>query len=31
LTESYSGTSDSYRAVGINARENTLVVYFYNG
>ena|SRR4029453_17454208 len=31
LTESYSGTSDSYRAVGINAKENTLVVYFYNG
>jgi hypothetical protein len=31
VTESYSGTSGSYRAVGINANENMMVVYFYNG
>src|SRR5262245_44532772 len=31
LSESYSGSSDSYRAVGIDAKRNTLVVYFYNG
>jgi hypothetical protein len=31
LSESYSGDSDSYRAVGIDAKNNKLVVYFYNG
>ena len=32
LSESYSGdSSDSYRAVGIDAETNRLVVYFYNG
>lgn len=31
LTESYSRDSDSYRAVGIDAKKNVLVVYFYNG
>jgi len=32
LSESYSGdSSDSYRAVGIDASNNRLVVYFYNG
>jgi len=31
LSESYSGGSDSYRAVGIDARNNKIVVYFYNG
>jgi hypothetical protein len=32
LSESYSGdSSDSYRAVGIDATNNRLVVYFYNG
>jgi hypothetical protein len=31
LSESYSGDSDSYRAVGIDAKNNKMVVYFYNG
>jgi hypothetical protein len=31
LIESYSGNSDSYRAVGIDVGRNILVVYFYNG
>jgi len=31
LSESYSGDSDSYRAVGIDYRTNVMVVYFYNG
>jgi len=32
LLESYSGEdSESYRAVGIDATRNVLVVYFYNG
>ena len=31
LSESYSGDSDSYRAVGIDAKSNKMVVYFYNG
>ena len=31
LTESYSRDSDSYRAVGIDAKSNKMVVYFYNG
>jgi hypothetical protein len=31
LTESYSGDSDSYRAVGIDLKNNKMVVYFYNG
>jgi hypothetical protein len=31
LSESYSADSDSYRAVGIDAKNNKLVVYFYNG
>jgi hypothetical protein len=32
LTESYSGdSSDSYRAVGIDATRNIMWVYFYNG
>jgi hypothetical protein len=32
LLESYSGEdSESYRAVGIDAGRNLLVVYFYNG
>jgi len=31
LSESYSGDADSYRAVGIDAKRNTMVVYFYNG
>jgi hypothetical protein len=32
LRESYSGEdSDSYRAVGIDAGRNVLLVYFYNG
>lgn|SRR5262245_48123290 len=31
LSESYSGDSDSYRAVGINPEKNQLIVYFYNG
>jgi len=31
LSEGYSGDSDSYRAVGINKRTHTMVVYFYNG
>ena len=32
LLESYSGDdSDSYRAVGVDAGRNLLVVYFYNG
>jgi len=32
LSESYSGdSSDSYRAVGIDAKNHKLVVYFYNG
>jgi hypothetical protein len=31
LNESYSGSSDSYRAVGIDARNNKMIVYFYNG
>jgi hypothetical protein len=31
LTESYSGNSDSYRAVGIDLTRKILVVYFYNG
>jgi hypothetical protein len=31
LSESYSGDSDSYRAVGIDAKTNKMVVYFYNG
>jgi hypothetical protein len=32
LRESYSGEdSESYRAVGIDAGRNLLVVYFYNG
>jgi hypothetical protein len=31
LSESYSGDSDSYRAVGIDAKKNTMVVYFYSG
>jgi hypothetical protein len=31
LSESYSGDSDSYRAVGINTKLNKMVVYFYNG
>jgi hypothetical protein len=29
LSESYSGTSDSYRAVGI--KDGKTVVYFYSG
>jgi hypothetical protein len=29
LDESYSGSSDSYRAVGV--RDNKMVVFFYNG
>lgn len=31
LSESYSADSDSYRAVGIDARQDKMVVYFYNG
>jgi len=31
LSESYSRDSDSYRAVGIDVRNNKMVVYFYNG
>jgi len=31
LSESYSGDADSYRAVGIDATKNIMVVYFYNG
>ena len=31
LSESYSADSDSYRAVGIDAQKNKMVVYFYNG
>jgi hypothetical protein len=31
LSESYSGESDSYRAVGIDATKNVMLVYFYNG
>jgi len=31
LSESYSGDSDSYRAVGIDAKKHTMVVYFYIG
>jgi hypothetical protein len=31
LSESYSADSDSYRAVGIDAKRNIMVVYFYNG
>ena len=32
LSESYSGdSSDSYRAVGIDASKNIMWVYFYNG
>jgi len=31
LTESYSADADSYRAVGIDATKNIMVVYFYNG
>jgi hypothetical protein len=31
LSESYSRDSDSYRAVGIDTRNNKIVVYFYNG
>jgi len=31
LSESYSADSDSYRAVGIDAHSNKMVVYFYNG
>jgi len=31
LSESYSADSDSYRAVGIDAKKNIMVVYFYNG
>jgi hypothetical protein len=31
LTERYSRDSDSYRAVGIDAQKNVMVVYFYNG
>ena len=31
LSEGYSGSSDSYRAVGINKKTHMMVVYFYNG
>jgi len=31
LTESYSGNSDSYRAVGVDLTRKVLIVYFYNG
>ena len=31
LSEGYSGNSDSYRAVGIIKKTNSMVVYFYNG
>jgi len=31
LSESYSGNADSYRAVGIDAKKNLMLVYFYNG
>jgi len=31
LREGYSGNADSYRAVGIIKKTNSMVVYFYNG
>ena len=31
LSESYSGDSDSYRAVGIDTKNNKMFIYFYNG
>jgi hypothetical protein len=31
LSESYSGTSDSYRAVGVDVQRKIMIVYFYNG
>lgn len=31
LSDSYSANADSYRAIGIDAGRNVLVVFFYNG
>ena len=31
LSEGYSANSDSYRAVGVVKKTNSMVVYFYNG
>lgn len=31
LSASYSANADSFRAMGIDAKRNVLIVYFYNG
>lgn len=31
MSAGYSANTDSYRAIGLDAKRNVLVVYFYNG